>query len=289
MKNIITSILFLWFISLLNSGCAQDKSTLLYSDEGHESAYPRLSKDDSRILFQSDKSGKWQLMIMDLLGNTPTPVMMDTYNNNFPDWSPDNKLIAFTSDRDGNEEIYIINTDGTGLNRITNDPGRDIHPYFSPDGQSLLFNSTRSNGSFDVFRYEFASGTLSQLTNTPSEETCARYSPDMKKIVMLKNDASSDDIYLMDENGSLKNITNTPSVLDGWPMFSYDSQWIYYSSMETGEHRLYRVRLDGREKTKLTDSGGAEDARVCISRDGSWLIYNKRLRDGIDIRRLNLS
>ena len=288
MKYQLSSILFLCLAFLLNQGCAQDKSTLVYAAQGHESAYPRLSNDDSRMLFQSDKSGNWQLMIMDMQGNTSVPVMTDTYNNNFPDWSPDNNLIAFTSDRDGNEEIYLINTDGTGLKRITNDPGRDIHPYFSPDGNSLLFNSTRINGSFDVFKYEISSDTLIQLTNTPSNETCARYSPDMKYIVMLKNDASSDDIYLMDKTGSLSNVTNTPSDFDGWPMFSFDNQWIYFSSSESGEHRVYRIRPDGQEKTKLTNSGGGEDARVCVSKDGTWLIYNKRLKDGIEIRRLNL-
>ena len=216
--------------------------------------------------------------------------MLDPYNNNFPDWSPDNEWIAFTSDRDGNEEIYIIKNDGTGLKRITNDPGRDIHPYFSPDGKVLLFNSTRGNESFDVFKYDLKTGALQQLTNTSADETCARYDPPMKNIVILKNDSTSDDIFIMDVQGQLKNVTNTPYVRDGWPMFSHDGQWIYYSSMEEGSYSVYKIRINGKDKTRLTKSASTEeDARVSVSHDGQWFIYNKRLSDRIEIRKQNCS
>jgi tol-pal system beta propeller repeat protein TolB len=266
----------------------QDKSVLLHKIDGKESAYPRLSKDDKKILYQSNQTGNWQLIIMDIKSGTHHPVMSDTYNNNFPDWSYDNEWIAFTSDRDGNEEIYVMKTDGSDITRITNDPSRDIHPYFSPDGKHLLFNSTRANESFDIYKYTFSTNTTEQLTGTKEDETCARYSPDMKHMVFLKNDHSTDDVFLLNmENGSIQNISKTPEVTDGWPMFSFDNQWIYYSSYETGVYCIYRIKLDGSGKEKLTTAKeGEEDARISISRNGSWLIYNKRIGKTIEIRQL---
>src|SRR5678815_2886330 len=115
----------------------RDASTLLYKIDGKEIAYPRLSKDGNKILYQSNQNGNWQLYIMDMAMQTHTPVMTDVYNNNFPDWSYDNQWIAFVSDRDKNEEIYLMKTNGSDLKRITNNGNRDIHPYFSPDGKYL--------------------------------------------------------------------------------------------------------------------------------------------------------
>src|SRR5262245_10214252 len=73
--------------------------------DGVKNAYPRVSKDGSRILFQSNREGKWQIFIMSADGSGLVQVTSGDANNNFPDWSPDNSAIAFVSDRTGNEDI----------------------------------------------------------------------------------------------------------------------------------------------------------------------------------------
>ena len=284
--KIFQLIMFCVTLTAAQISYSQEPSTVLLSQEGVENAYPRLSKDDRHILYQSNASGKWQLMIMNIDARSHKPVMEDAFNNNFPDWSPDNEWIAFVSDRDGNEEIYLIKTDGTNLQRITNDAGRDIHPYFSPDGKSILINSTRGNGSFDIYKYTIATKTLDRITDTAADETCARYSPDMTHIVFLKNDTSLDDVYIMDlQSKALLNISNSPRVRDGWPMYSFDGKYIYFSSMYTGAFCIYRIRSDGKNRDMLSSSSiNEEDARVCVSKDNNWFIFNKRKGKTIDIR-----
>lgn len=291
MTTFMKPLFILIFMMIAFISCSSQKSdvsSLLLRVDGKESAYPRLSKDDTKILYQSNKTGNWQLFIMDIATKTQTPVLSDTFNNNFPDWSSDNKSIAFTSDRDGNEEIYVMNSDGTGLKRITNDPGRDIHPYFSPDGHFIMISSTRGNGSFDIYRYSIDHDLLERLTDTPEDETCARYSPDMKHLVFLRNSIKSDDVFLMDvDHFTIRNLTNTPAEVDGWPMFSYDDHWVYYSSHDSGSFCIYRIKTDGTMKTKLTSGTREdEDARVCVSKDGKWLIYNRKTLTTIEIRAL---
>ena len=138
--------LILLFVNLTTYAQVKD-CKILYQTPEKESAYPHLSKTGKNILYQSNESGKWQIMIMDLEKGTPKNLSNDTLNNNFPDWSPDNKLIAFVSDRDGNENIYLMKSDGSEIKKIIDDNARDIHPYFSPDGKYILFSSTRGNGS----------------------------------------------------------------------------------------------------------------------------------------------
>lgn len=261
------------------------QGSVILHEDGVENAYPRLSNDGQRILYQSNRTGKWQLYILDISTGAQERITADAYNNNFVDWSADNEWVAFVSDRDGNEEIYRVRVDGTGLERLTSDPKRDIHPYFSPDGRYLLFNSTRGNGSLDVYRMDLASRELTRLTDSPMEETCGRYSPDMERVVFLRNDDTSDDIAILDPGtGVVENLTNTPKVTDGWPMYSADGRWIYYSTMATGQHSIHRMHPDGTGDETLTNAApGEEDGRAFISADGSTLIYNKRRGRSITI------
>ena len=283
MIKIILIILFL--IPSIWLHAQQGKCRLLYKDAGVESAYPRWSRGKDTILFQSNRTGTWQLVYLDLATTQVIPITRDASNNNFPDWSADQQWIAFVSDRDGNEEIYLAKADGSGQRRLTNDPGRDIHPYFSPDGKYLLFNSTRGNGSLDIYRYTIATNATERLTATSDDETCARYSPDMKQVVYLKNGIQGDDLYVLTLKNFLSdNITRNPIMVDGWPMFSYDGKWIYFSSKETGKHCIYRIRPDGTEKQQITNAAdGVEDARVAVSRDGKQILYNKRTEGTIEI------
>jgi Tol biopolymer transport system component len=263
---------------------------VLLHEDGIENAYPRVSADGTQILYQSNRTGKWQLFVMDLESGEQRRVLDDAWNDNFVDWSADGEWVAFVSDRDGNEEIYRVRIDGTKLERLTDHPARDIHPYFSPDGKSLLFNSTREKGDFDIYRLDLAKKRVTRLTDTEHNDTCARDSPDMKQIVLLRNDVTMDDVVLLDPaTGAATNLTKTPRVMDGWPMFSADGAWIYYSTTATGAHAIHRVHPDGTGDETLTIARtGEEHGRAFIGRDGRTLVFNERRPGGIDISMLEL-
>jgi TolB protein len=257
---------------------------VILHEDGVENAYPRLSSDGREILYQSNRGGTWQLYVLDIAAGTSRALTREG-NNNLPDWSPDGRLVAFVSDRDGNEELYLMNRDGSEPRRLTTNAGRDIHPYFSPDGKTLLYNSQRG-GSFDVFALDLANGSERRLTETRQDETCARYAPDGSQFVLLRNDAGGDDVWIIDAHAE-HNLTNTPRVRDGWPMFGPDGH-VYYASMALGSFSIYRSRSDGTKLEQLTFAGpDEEDARPFVSRDGRRLIFNRRRAGAIDIMELS--
>jgi tol-pal system beta propeller repeat protein TolB len=286
MKMIQHLLLYGMLLSSCASAQKSDSKDVLLSEQNVENAYPRLSKDGRSILYQSNRSGSWQLYVLDIASKQSVQLTKDAHNN-FPDWDANNEWIAYVSDKDGNEEIYLMKRDGSGIKRLTNDAERDIHPYFSPDGKYLLFNSTRGNGSLDIYRITLADNKTERITDTKENETCARYSPDMKKIVFLQNDDVSDDIVVMEIATGLKtNITNDPGVRDGWPMFSNDGNWVYYSSMQDGPFNIFKVQTDGKNKKQLTKAfRGEEDARVYVAADGKTFVYNKKYGNTIEILR----
>lgn len=254
--------------------------------EDIENAYPRWSRDGQRILFQSNRSGQWQLYLMNTDGSALRQLTDHNSNNNFPDWSADNSKIAFVSDRDGNEEVYIMNLDGSDLRRLTDHSGRDIHPYFAPDGRSLLFNSSRDNAeSFEIYQIDLSGKNLNRLTQSKEVETCARFSPDGKKILYLKGfPDGSDDIFVMDVDGkNPQNLTNTPQ-MEGWPAWSADGQKVIFSSRRNGNYCLFEINTDGSGLRQLSFAEPPYfDARAGFAGFGNKILFNRQLNRTIGI------
>jgi WD40 repeat protein len=56
---------------------------------------------------------------------------------------------------------------------VSNNPDYDNQPFFTPDSRAVLFTSKRDGKQTDIYEYDLASKTLTQLTSTPESE----YSP----------------------------------------------------------------------------------------------------------------
>ncbi|HYG03618.1 MAG TPA: DUF5050 domain-containing protein, partial [Chryseosolibacter sp.] len=247
-----------------------------------ENAYPRWG-DNNKIIFQTNRDGRWQIYSMNEDGSNQKNLSNDNYNNNFVSTSADGKLIGFVSDRDGNEEIYTMNADGTNVRRLTNSPGRDIHPYFTPDGKRIFFNSTRDDRSnFDVYTMNLDGTDVSRLTKTPDDETCARLSPDGKSMILLAGMSSimNDEVQMLDANGTnTRNLTKSPAA-EGWPTWSTDGKKVYYASNPEGTFRIYEMNADGNNRRQLTSVNAPfMDARPEISPDGKKMLFNRQVTE----------
>lgn len=260
-------------------GNPSDLLLKVLEEPGVENAYPRFSADGNKILFQSNKGGKWQIYMMNKDGSEIQSMTKDTFNNNFIDWSPDNKRIAFVSDRDGNEEIYTMNTDGSDLLRITNHPDRDIHPYFSPDGKKIIFNSTRGNyGIFDIYQVDADGKNMKLLLQSGDEKTCARFSPDMRQIVYLKGVASTknDELFVMNSDGS-GDLNITRSLMhEGWPMWTFDGKKIIYAA-EDSCFNLFMINANGTGQAQISfQKAPVSFARPNINKAGTEIVFNRQ-------------
>lgn len=70
---------------------------------------------------------------------------------------------------------------------ISNSPGYDNQPSFLPDGSAVLFASQRGEGNqTDIYRYDIASQTVTQLTKTPESEYSPLLTPDGKTFSVIR-------------------------------------------------------------------------------------------------------
>lgn len=61
---------------------------------------------------------------------------------------------------------------------ISRNDGYDNQPSFTPDGTAILFTSNRDGVQTDIYRYDLATATLRQITNTPESEYSPIVTPD---------------------------------------------------------------------------------------------------------------
>ena len=128
---------------------------------------PDFHPDGSRVVFQSYRSGTWDLWALTLPPETPETAS-DTAPETAPDpasapgaadpafpaperltdsagddrepaWSPDGTRIAFASDRGGTYDLWLLTVETGELRQITSALGNESEPAWTPDGAALVY------------------------------------------------------------------------------------------------------------------------------------------------------
>lgn len=82
---------------------------------------PAASPNARQVAFMSNRSGNWEIYVVDSGASEETEPRRLTQNaarDGLPAWSPDGKWLAFVSDRDGAWAVWAIRPDGSDLHRL---------------------------------------------------------------------------------------------------------------------------------------------------------------------------
>ncbi len=116
-----------------------------------------------------------------------------------PALSPDRSEIAFVSGGD----IWTVPAKGGEARLLISHPATESRPLYSPDGTKLAFTSTRT-GNGDIYVLTFATGQLTRLTYSDSQDSLDGWSRDGKWLYFTSsaNDVgSANDIFRVSVNG----------------------------------------------------------------------------------------
>ena len=88
-------------------------------------------------------------------------------------------------------DVYLMSLSGgaSWLNISTN-AGYDNQPSFLPDSSAVLFSSNRDSKQTDIYRYDIASKSLTQLTKTVDSEYSPLVTPDGKSFSVIRQAAA---------------------------------------------------------------------------------------------------
>ena len=81
---------------------------------------PHWSPDGKSIAFSSDRSGNYDVWILEIASSRLRQITTNPANDYFPTWSPDGREIAFVSSRTPSPGVYAAELDGAR----TSGPGR---------------------------------------------------------------------------------------------------------------------------------------------------------------------
>ncbi|CAN7360298.1 hypothetical protein LJR235_002045 [Pararhizobium sp. LjRoot235] len=168
-----------------------------------------------------------------------------------PNWSPDGQSLVINGDGllyrlplSGGEPALI----DTGFARTcNNDHG------ISPDGKTIVISDKTEFGASTIYTLAATGGLPRQVTqNRPSY--WHGWSPDGTTLAYCGIRDQVFDIYTIPiEGGDETRLTFGEGRNDG-PDYSHDGKWIYFNSSRTGRMQIWRVRPDGSEVRRITDS-----------------------------------
>jgi Tol biopolymer transport system component len=208
--------------------------------------------------------------------------------------------------------IYMADVDGTNQEVIIASDSYDAEATVSQDGKYMIFTSTRS-GDLELWRYEFETAELLQLTDELGYDGGAFFSHDSRKIVWRASrpigeqaaqykellaqglvEPSELNIFVSDIDGkNVKQITDLHGA--NWAPYFHpsDKKVLFCSnhhSLDKGGRLfdIFMIDLDGKNLTQITHSG-TFDAFPMFSPDGKKLAFaSNRQADGKPTRATNV-
>ncbi|MEO1253673.1 MAG: DPP IV N-terminal domain-containing protein, partial [Bacteroidota bacterium] len=124
-----------------------------------------------KLIFQSDRSGIWQLYEMDLRVGTVRLLSDGAGDDLDPQYAPDGNTILFRSYRDGEDTsvFYLMDIDGNIITQVSDERGSATNASWSPDADIIAYQ-TDLNGDLDIYIYDVASQQTRQLTDNDVDD-----------------------------------------------------------------------------------------------------------------------
>ena len=172
--------------------------------------YSRLSGEspffDSKIAYIAETGPKdhrmKRLAIMDSDGANHRYLTTGQATALTPRYSPDYGSILYLSYLNGNPRIYVYDLASGQQRLITQSRNPTFAPRWSPDGRWILY-SMAIGGNTDIYRTSASGGgTPVKLTDSPGIDIGGSFSPDGSKIVFESDRSGSQQVYVMNADGT---------------------------------------------------------------------------------------
>lgn len=174
-------------------------------------------------------------------------------------------------------KLWLVPARGGDARQITQGIAWDTQPAWSPDGRFLAY-SHHLRGSTDLAVLNLATGNTAMLTQADGRIGHIEYAPDASALFFVLRGREGDAHIrkIGPAGGKVEPITET----QGWHEWSFaispDGKELLTTSGRYGGSNLYRIRLEGRQPTRLTHTM-ANQSQVAWTRDGKQYIYIETL------------
>ena len=215
-----------------------------------------------------------------------------------PRYSSDAKMIAYISYSDTKKDIlgksahvYTMNVE-SGRKKlmierdlmkmlIKKNHGNPVQmtyaPRFSSDGENAVL-AIIIDGKSAIYKFNFNTNQLTQLTDHSCIDTSPCFSDDGKKIVFTSDRQGRESIYVMNSDGSDQKRISTGEGKYSQPIWSPRGDLIAFAKQTGGQFFIGVIKPDGSGERLIT-SGYLVEA-PCWSSNGRYLTYSMETGPG---------
>jgi tricorn protease len=167
-----------------------EKEGLTYNlthSQGVREIFPTWSPDGGSIAYYSDRSGEYEIYVMDGNGaKAPRQLTANSRTWRFPPkWSPDGRMLLF-ADRD--QRLQVLDVAGGAVTLVDRARRHDLTDYdWSPDSRWLVYSKDGDSGQDAVWVYSLGQKRSFQLTDATYNDFSPVFSRDGKYIYFLSN------------------------------------------------------------------------------------------------------
>jgi Tol biopolymer transport system component len=216
------------------------------------SSSPKPIVDESeKISFMSNKSGFWDIYIMNSDGSNQQKITKDDMREPYPySISPDGKRLAYISDKTGNPDLWVMDLNTKSTIQVTDTELADEGtPSWSSDSQSIAFHTNNGGGFYKILQVTYplndkGKNTFQTLISESDINALhPSFSPNGTKLLYALVDSSNNGIlHVYDyETRKDKIITQkTEQPING--SWAPDSNKIIYWTNISG---IYQINSDG--------------------------------------------
>lgn len=233
-----------------------------YSSDGTHIAYVPVDNNRrlSAIGWKRYRGGKAsRIWIVNLSDLNLQELPRETSNDGNPMWV-ENK-VYFLSDRSGPFSLFAYDVEtkkvepalpsnGVDIKSASAGPGAIVYEQF---GSLNLFDlSTKQSKTLSITVPADLPNVRPHFKKVENEIASANISPSGARAVF---EAHGEILTAPAEKGDVRNLTNTPGVMERDPAWSPDGKWVAYFSDESGEYQLFIKSPDGLAEAKKISLG----------------------------------
>jgi Tol biopolymer transport system component len=260
------------------------------------------------LAFLSDRSGSWDIYLLDAAGNLHNLTAEGEGQDYFPSWSFDGEFINFLSNRSGDMGPAQVQPDGSGLRTLSiaqaiislfGEGRLDWDPHWEPYGNRVLWASLRDL-NLELYLADADGSNQTRLTRHPARDWFPAWSPDGGRVLFNSDRDGAENLYLLDlaseeltqlTDGDWDEIRGVWSLNGNAILFVSEAE----NLLRDGQLDLYRMNPQGGDIRPLRPdetfrgdmkwtSDGTQIAYMS-NEEGRWSIYVMD-SDGSNIRRL---
>jgi len=226
----------------------------------------------SQIGYASNRSGHWEIWLMDWDGANQRQITHDRSMAILPSWSPDNDRMVYTRFAGGRSEMYIINRIGGGRMSVPTALGLNTSATFSPVSHDIAFVGSVS-GNPDIYVVRDDGTNLRRLTTGYSIESTPEWSPTGRQISFTSGRSGTPQIYTMDADGTNVQRISFDGAWNDDATWAPDGEQLAYTSQVNGRFQIRIMNVITRQSRIIAGEGSNE--QPTWSPDGGGSPFNR--------------